>query len=140
MLRLGLVADGEICAIGMVKDERADAGFGVHHHAFGEMHADFFGTQEHPDAGLVVEIGAGGIAEAVAFAAIARSKTVGHGHRGRIGEAPIFADAAMQPFSAGFGGFDGESLEAVGEKITAGGFGFFGAFADPGSGGDYEKR
>ena len=140
LLRVRLVADGEIRAIRMVEDQRANAGFGVHHHAFREMDTNFFGFQEHPYAGLVVEIRAGGIAEAVTFAAVTRSETLGHGERGRIGEAPIFADASVQPFGAGFGGFDGESLEAVGKKITAGGFGFFGAFADSGSGGDYEER
>src|SRR6266478_9620994 len=31
----GGVADAEVGAIGMVEDEGADAGFGVHHHAFG---------------------------------------------------------------------------------------------------------
>jgi hypothetical protein len=31
----GGVADAEVGAIGMVEDEGADAGFGIHHHAFG---------------------------------------------------------------------------------------------------------
>jgi hypothetical protein len=31
----GGVAGAEVGAIGMVEDEGADAGFGVHHHAFG---------------------------------------------------------------------------------------------------------
>jgi hypothetical protein len=31
----GGVADAEVGAIGMLEDEGADAGFGVHHHAFG---------------------------------------------------------------------------------------------------------
>jgi hypothetical protein len=35
LLRVRLVADGEVSAIGMMEDERADAGFGVHHHSFG---------------------------------------------------------------------------------------------------------
>src|ERR1700729_1423212 len=84
LLRVRLVADGEVRAIGMMEDQRADAGFGVHHHAFGEMYADFFRFQKHPYAGLVVEIRTGGIAETVAFAAITRSETLGHGERGRI--------------------------------------------------------
>ena len=60
--------------------------------------------------------------------------------RWRIGEAPVFADAAVQPFSAGFGGFDRESLQTVGIKISAGGFGCFGSLADAGAGGDHEER
>lgn len=39
---LARIADGEIRAIGMMKDQRADAGFGVHHEAFGELYTDFF--------------------------------------------------------------------------------------------------
>jgi len=35
LLLVRLVADGEVSAIGMMEDERADAGFGVHHHSFG---------------------------------------------------------------------------------------------------------
>ena len=65
------VANRKICAIRMMEDEGADAGFRVHHHPFGEVNSDFFGTQEEPDTGLVFEIRTSGIAEAVALAAIA---------------------------------------------------------------------
>ena len=65
------IADAEVRAIGMLENERADAGFGIHHHAFGKLHADFFGAQKLPDADLIIEIRARGISKAVAFAAIA---------------------------------------------------------------------
>src|ERR1700735_3322377 len=97
----------------MVEDQGADAGFRIHHHAFGEMHADFFGPQEHPDAGLVVEAGASWIAAAVTLPAVARSKTLGHGQSGRTGETRVSAKAAMQPFGTGFGAFDCERLHTV---------------------------
>jgi len=112
-----------------MEDEGADAGFRVHHHAFGEVDADFLRTQEEPDAGLIFEIGASWIAKAVTLATVARSEAVGHGERWRIGEAPIFADSAMQPFGAGFGCFNRQRLKAVRKKIAAGGFCCFGAVA-----------
>ena len=90
--------------------------------------------------GLIFQIRAGGIAEAVTLAAIARSEAVGHGERGRIGEAPIFADSAVQPFGAGFGCFDRQRLQAVGINNSRRLFGFFGAVANAGAGGDDEKR
>src|SRR5580700_6264687 len=114
----------------MMEDEGADAGFWVHHHALSEMNADFLRTQEEPDAGLIFEIGASWIAKAVTLATVARSEAVGHGERWRIGEAPIFADSAMQPFGAGFGCFNRQRLKAVRKKIAAGGFCCFGAVAD----------
>src|ERR1700731_1373473 len=140
LLQIGLVADGEVRAIGMMEDKRADAGFRIHHHPFRKVDADLLGAEEHPDAGLVFEIGASGIAEAVALAAIARREAVGHGQFGRVGEAPIFADAAVQPFRTSFGRFDGESLQTVRVEIAAGSFRLFGTLADAGAGGDDEKR
>ena len=110
----------EVGAIGMVEHQGADAGFRLHHHAFGEAHADFLGAQQLPDALLVVQVGAGGIAEAVALAAVAGGEAVVHGEGGRIGEAPILADAAVQPFGGGFGGFDGQRLDGVGFEELAG--------------------
>jgi hypothetical protein len=89
----------EVRAVGMVEHQRADAGCRVHHHAFGELHADVFGTQQFPHRQLVVQVGAGGVAEAVTLPAIARREALLHGHRGRIGEPPILADAAVQPSS-----------------------------------------
>src|ERR1700722_8265019 len=123
----------------MMEDEGADAGFRVHHHAFGEVDADFLRTQEEPDAGLVFEVRTSRITKTVALAAIARGEAVGHGERWRIGEAPIFADSAMQPFGAGFGCFNRQRLKAVRKKIAAGGFCCFGAVAAARACGDDEK-
>src|SRR3984957_8377793 len=122
----------------MMEDEGADAGFRVHHHAFGEVDADFLRTQEEPDAGLVFEVRTSRITKTVALAAIARGEAVGHGERWRIGEAPIFADSAMQPFGAGFGCFNRQRLKAVRKKIAAGGFCCFGAVAAASACTDYK--
>ena len=46
----------------------------------------------------------------------------------------------MQPFGAGLGCFERQSLQTVGKKIFPGSFRFFGFFADPRAGGDDEKR
>src|SRR5579864_9259837 len=117
--RLGLFAGGEVGAIGMVEHQRADAGFRFHHHAFGELHADFFWAQQFPDTLLVVEIWACGVAEAVAFAAVPGGEALLHGHGRRIREAPILADSAVQPFRASFSGLDGESLESMRLKVES---------------------
>src|SRR5580693_7767599 len=111
------IAYTEIGAIGMMKYERAYAGFWVHHEALGELHADFFRLEELPHSGLVLEIGARGITEAIALAAIPRSKALGHGHFRGIGEAPVFADTAVQPFRAGFGCFMSQRLQAMTHEI-----------------------
>src|ERR1035437_6898011 len=81
----------------MVEDDGAHAGLRFHHHAFGQMHADIAGLEQLPHALLIVQIGTRRVAEAVALAVILGSKAIVHGHGGRVGEAPIFADAAVQP-------------------------------------------
>src|SRR6266567_4071855 len=110
---VAIVRRREIRAIGMLKNQRTHARFRLHHHAFRKFHADFFRTQQLPDPLLVVEIRARRIAEAVALAAVPRREAFLHGHAGRIGNAPVFADAAMQPFGAAFGRLDGQRLESV---------------------------
>ena len=40
----------------MMEDHRADAGLRLHHHAFGQLHADFLGLQQLPDALLIVQV------------------------------------------------------------------------------------
>src|SRR5579864_6308280 len=124
----------------MVENEGADAGFRVHHHALGEVDTDFLRAQEQPDAGLIFEIWASGIAKAVTLAAIARGEAVGHRERGWIGEAPIFADSAVQPFGAGFGCFNRQRLKPVRIKIAARGFCSLGTVANAGACGDNEER
>src|SRR5579859_201820 len=114
----------------MMKDQRADAGFGVHHEAFGKLHPDFFRLEQLPDAGLIFQVGARRITKAVALAAIARSESLRHGHLGGIGEAPVFADPAMQPFGAALRRFDSQGLQAVAEKIIPFVFCLFGALTD----------
>jgi len=46
--------DAEICAIGMVKDQSAYAGFRLHHHALGELYTDVFRPQQLPEPLLIV--------------------------------------------------------------------------------------
>src|SRR5690242_20178779 len=134
------IAHRKITAVGVMEDHRTDAGFGIHHESFGELHADVLGFEQLPDGGLIFQAGASRIAEAVALAPIAGSEALGHGHLGRIGEAPILTNAAMQPFGAAFGSFDGQSLQAVTQEIVAVVFCFFGALADAFTGGHYEER
>ena len=132
----GFFGGGEVDAVGVVEDEGGDAGFGFHHEAFSELDADFFGAKEGEELGLVFEVGAGRVAEAVAFAAVAGGEAFLHGHVGAVGEAPLFAEAAVEPFGGGFGGFDGEGLQGVGFEVIAAIFRFLRVFEDGVAGGD----
>src|SRR5579864_7771198 len=67
--RFGLVRR-EVRAVGVVEHHGADARLRVHHHALGQVHADFFGLQQRPEALLVIEVGTCGIPEAVPLAAV----------------------------------------------------------------------
>src|SRR5688500_1911487 len=62
----------EVNGVWMMKDQRAHAGLGLHHHALGKMAANLFRPEQFPDALLVVEIRTRRVAEAIALAAIAR--------------------------------------------------------------------
>src|ERR1035441_2507601 len=95
----------------MVEDEGADAGLRLHHHAFGQLHADIAGLEQLPHALLIVQIGTRRVAEAVALAVLLRREGIVDGHGGRVGEAPIFADAAVQPLRRGLGGFEAWALK-----------------------------
>jgi len=56
LIGCALGGDGEVGAVGVVEDQGADAGFGVHHHAVCEVDADFFWVEELPQALLVFEV------------------------------------------------------------------------------------
>src|ERR1035438_10261053 len=99
----------------MMKYQSTYTGFGVHHHTFGKLYADILRVEELPNALLIFEPGAGRITEAIALSTVLGREPVVHSHGWRIGETPILADAAMQPLSAGFGGFDRLCLHRVGD-------------------------
>ena len=71
------------------------------------------GLQQLPDPLLIVQIRTRRIAEAVALAAILRREPLVHRHRRRIGEAPVLADAAMQPLGRAFRRLDRQRLDRV---------------------------
>ena len=95
----------------MVEDEGGDAGFGVHHVAFGEVHADVRGLEGIEELLLAGEVGAGGVAETVTFAPVAAGKTVLRRSARGVWEAPLGPERAVQPLGGGLGGFDGEGCE-----------------------------
>src|ERR1035437_1267195 len=130
----------EIGAIGMVEDDGAHAGLRFHHHAFGQLHADIAGLEKLPHALLIVQVGTRRVAEVVALAVILGSKAIVHGHGGRVGEAPILADAAVQPLRRGLSGFDGQRLDGVGLEELARLFPLLALFADTSARGDYHER
>ena len=103
----------------MVEDQRADAGLGVHHHAVGELDADLLRLEQAPQDGLVVEVGAGRVAEAVALAAVAGREAVLHRQLRRVRKAPLGAQPRVQPLRRRLGGLDGEGLDSVaGEELA----------------------
>src|SRR5260370_1460446 len=97
----------------MVEYQRTHAGLGLHHHAFSESHADVLRPQQFPETLLIVQIGARGVAETVALAAILRGEAIMHRRSRRVGEAPLLAHAAMQPLGRPFGSLDRQRLDAV---------------------------
>src|SRR5882762_9317531 len=134
----GSITDAEISAVRMMEHHRADASFRVHHHPFGQLHADFFRLQKLPEADLVVEVGASRISKAVALPAITRSETLGHVEFRRIRKAPIFADPTMQPLRASFRGLDSQGLQPVRFEVVALVFCPFAALANAFTGGNYK--
>src|SRR5258708_13842905 len=77
-LCLGRFAHREIDTVRMMENQRAHAGFRIHHDTLGQLHADLFRLEELPDRDLVFQIGARGVAKAVPLAAVARSKSLRH--------------------------------------------------------------
>src|SRR5215467_16212665 len=75
------------------------------------MDADLFRAQELPHALLALHVRARRITEAVALAPISRGKPLLHRHGGGIGEAPIFANAPVQPFRSALGRLRGQRLD-----------------------------
>src|SRR5262249_39122217 len=109
-----------IHAIRMVKDQRTHARLRLHHHAFGQTHADLLWMQQLPDPLLIVKVLTRAVSEAVPLATIARGKALLHRHRRRIRKAPVLANATVQPFGGRLGSLDGQSLESVGFEILSG--------------------
>ena len=109
----------------MVKDERADTSFGVHHESLSQLDPNILGPQQLPEFRLILQIRACGVPKAIAFPVIARREPVLHRGRRRVGEAPIFTNPAMQPLRASFCGLNGQRLQAVRLQIFAVLFGLF---------------
>src|SRR3954452_3289840 len=86
----------EVPRVREVEDQRRDARLGVHHVPFGEVDADLLWAQGLEQLALEGEVRAGGVAEAVALAAIAGGELVLQGEAFRIGEAPVLADAGVE--------------------------------------------
>src|SRR5581483_4965666 len=106
----------------------------------GEPNADFFGPEQPPEFGLILQVRASRITKTISFAAVTGGKPLMHGERGRIGEAPVFANAAMQPLGAGLGGFDTERLQGMRFEVFAARFRLFGMLDDSFAGSHDEQR
>ena len=122
----------------MVEDERERAS--------GSIMSPSVSSTPIPPAGalrrapLVGEIGAGGIAEAVALAAVARREASCGIRLGRIGEAPRGAQLAVQPLGRGLGGLERQRREGVTLQVLAGLLPRLDALAHAGAGGGDEER
>ena len=71
-----------------MEHERRDARFGVHHVPLGQFDADLLGAQGLEELALEGEVGAGGVAEAVALAAVVGGELVLQGQARVVGETP----------------------------------------------------
>ena len=98
------------------------------------------GRSRVEEALLVVQVGAGRIAETVTLAAILRREAVVHGERRRVGEAPILANPPVQPLRRAFGRFDGQRLNGVRFEELARLLPLLGPLADARAGRDHEQR
>ncbi len=103
----------------MVEHQRRDARLGVHHVPFGEVDADFLGAQGLEELALEGEVRAGGVAEAVALAAVAGGELVLQGEVLRVGEAPALAEAGVEILGGGLGGLQGQGGEGVALQVLA---------------------
>ena len=77
---IGVLLHHEVAGFGMVDDDSARALFGVPLEGFAQFDADALGGEERGHPRLLLEVGAGGVAEGVAGALVAagkRSRMVG---------------------------------------------------------------
>ena len=95
----------------MVSDDGIRRLLGDEHVVFGEGDADFLGMQKLDDQGAVFEVGAGGVAEGVARAAVALVEEVGDFVGIFAGMTELLADALVPEFGQGLGGFDAETVK-----------------------------
>src|SRR5208283_1762492 len=74
------LSDSKVRAIRMMEHQSTHRRFRVHHEAFGQLDTDVFGLEKFPNAGLIFQRRAGGVAEAVAFALVAGLEPVDSFH------------------------------------------------------------
>src|SRR5262245_18647995 len=122
----------------MLKDNRTNTRFRIHHHSFGQFNTNFLWVNKLPDPRLVIQIRTCWITKTVTFATIARSESLLHGHLRRIGKAPVLTQTAVQPFSTCLGGFNCKSLEPMRSDILTGGLSRFRFATHSLSGGDHK--
>ena len=104
--------DDEVLCLRVMDDEGVGTLFGLEVVALGEADADvLLGLEELKDLGLVFEVGAGGVAEGVARAAVLLVEEV-FDVGGVFGvDSKVDAHLFVHVFGEGFGGFDGETVE-----------------------------
>src|SRR5262245_14901826 len=104
---------GEVARLGVVKDERGDRSLRIHHETFRQLDADLSPVDETEERGLIGEVGAGRIPEAVALAAVPALEAVDHRDLRRVREPPRGPKLRMEPLGGRFGRLDGEGLQGM---------------------------
>jgi hypothetical protein len=82
--------------------------------------ADAHGAQEVEQLGLVLQVGAGGVAEGISGTSIAMANHFGHGAVVLVAEAELSADARVHVFGHGLGQLDAETEQAEIVAIAVG--------------------
>src|SRR5262245_279554 len=88
-------SDVEIARLGVVQDDRGGGLLGPELVLVGELYADAGSVQQRQQLALVGEVGAGGVAERVARAAIALLDQLGPVARIEMAEAELAAEALV---------------------------------------------
>jgi hypothetical protein len=95
----------------MVEDQRTHAGFGIHHEAVGQLHADILRRQQRPHRLLILQIRARwGSRSCIVFRGSASEIDPASS---TTADPANFTQAAMKPFGAGFGRLNRQSLQGV---------------------------
>lgn len=126
----------EVLGFGVMDDDGAGGLLGVDLPIFGEVAADAGGVEQREEFFLVLQVGAGGVAEGVARAAVFLGEEAFDFGAVICGDAQFLSHALVPELGEGFGGFDGEAVEVEIVGVVVGLEEFLCFFGGAGADGD----